>query len=157
MYTKTLIPKDNTKTHAQKEGLMRLQKHNQKGFSLVELMIVLVIVGILAAVGVPIYSANVTKAKMSEADASLGTVRTALRVEYAENGYYPNVTTGTAVTAAGLGIKATELSGKYFQSTAYTMVSDSATSTYTITCDASGLLDADRTLDESGTFAGGVN
>ncbi|MCF7798007.1 MAG: prepilin-type N-terminal cleavage/methylation domain-containing protein, partial [Candidatus Marinimicrobia bacterium] len=61
-----------------------MRKENQKGFSLVELMIVLVIIGILAAVGVPIYTSNVQKAKMSEADAALGTIRTALRVYYAE-------------------------------------------------------------------------
>ncbi|MBT7093621.1 MAG: prepilin-type N-terminal cleavage/methylation domain-containing protein, partial [Bacteroidetes bacterium] len=56
------------------------------GFSLVELMIVIVIIGVLAAVAVPIYSNNVMKAKMSEADAALGSIRTQLRVYYGENG-----------------------------------------------------------------------
>lgn len=137
-----------------------MKKQNQQGFSLVELMIVLVIIGILAAVGVPIYTSNVQKAKMSEADAALGTIRTAMRVYYAENGHYPVVTSGTLVSdsTTGLGFAGNELSGgnKYFNSDAYfTLESDSAS--YTITCDAAGVLDSDRTLDHTGTFAGGVD
>ena len=141
--------------HSQKEGFMRLTKRqNQKGFSLVELMIVLVIIGILAAVGVPIYSANVTKAKMSEADASLGSIRTSLRVYYAENGAYPTLTSIRA-DSAGIGIKTAELTGKYFSAGNYTITS--APTTYTVSCAANGILDSDRTLDQAGTFAGGVD
>ncbi|MGC9363227.1 MAG: type IV pilin protein, partial [Fidelibacterota bacterium] len=50
---------------------------NEAGFTLVELMIVIVIVGILAAVAVPIYQSNINKAKMTECDSALGTIRTA--------------------------------------------------------------------------------
>ncbi|MCF7802389.1 MAG: prepilin-type N-terminal cleavage/methylation domain-containing protein [Candidatus Marinimicrobia bacterium] len=139
-----------------------MRKENQKGFSLVELMIVLVIIGILAAVGVPIYTSNVQKAKMSEADAALGTIRTALRVYYAENGKYPTLTAGTQVAGSGsgkasIGIKENELSSgnKYFTADSlFTLVSDSAT--YTITCADAGILESARTLDQSGNFAGGV-
>lgn len=134
---------------------MRIKQQNQKGFSLVELMIVLVIIGILAAVGVPIYSANVSKAKMSEADATLGTIRTSLRVYYAENGVYPTVAADTPVGSAGISVKATELDGKYFTNTSYTLVSTD--STYTITCAAGSVLDSDRQLNQAGTFSGGVN
>ncbi|PIZ62506.1 MAG: hypothetical protein COY19_11250 [Candidatus Marinimicrobia bacterium CG_4_10_14_0_2_um_filter_48_9] len=144
-----------TTTHSQKEGHMRIKRQNQKGFSLVELMIVLVIIGILAAVGVPIYSANVTKAKMSEADATLGTIRTSLRVYYAENGVYPTVAADTEVGSAGIGIKATELDGKYFSASSFILVSTD--STYTITCSAGSILDSDRNLDQAGTFTGGVD
>lgn len=138
-----------------------MRKENQKGFSLVELMIVLVIIGILAAVGVPIYTSNVQKAKMSEADAALGTIRTALRVYYAENGHYPSLSSATPAVSAGIGIKANELSGgnKYFTNDNwFTIVSDSAAGTYTITLlDSAGILDSDRTLDHNGNFAGGVD
>ena len=64
-------------------------QRDMQGMTLVELMIVAVIVSILAAVAIPIYQANVKRAKASEADACLGSVRTALRVYYAENAAYP--------------------------------------------------------------------
>jgi len=71
--------------------LMRiLGKENKKkaGFTLVELMVVIIIVGILAAAAVPIYSAFVKKARVSEAKASIGTIRAAEEVYWAENAEY---------------------------------------------------------------------
>lgn len=130
--------------------------NNQKGFSLVELMIVIVIIGVLAAVAVPIYTSNVTKAKMSEADASLGSIRTMIRVYYGENGDYPVAVAGSAVVGAGWNdIKASELNGKYFADASYTYEGLLGL-TYTITCANGGILDSDRSLDETGTFVGGV-
>jgi len=130
-------------------------RNTQGGFSLVELMIVLVIIGILAAVGVPIYTGNVKKAKQAEADATLGMVRTQLRVEYAENDMYPLEATEVAVSAVtGLGFSATSLDGKYFNTASYTYLSTDSI-TFTLTCAQGDILDADRTLDQAGTFAGG--
>ncbi|PIS27453.1 MAG: methylation site containing protein [Candidatus Marinimicrobia bacterium CG08_land_8_20_14_0_20_45_22] len=127
---------------------------NQAGFTLVELMIVIVIVGILAAVAVPIYQSNVSKAKMTECDAAMGTIRTALRVYYAGNSVYPTAASGTAVTEVlGLDITADDLTGKYFAASDYTLLS--ADSTYTITC-TNALLTTPRTLDQAGTFGGGL-
>ena len=134
---------------------MKKLLRNQAGFTLVELMIVIVIVGILAAVAVPIYQSNITKAKMSECDAALGTIRTALRVSYAEHGNYPINTTNIVVTSAtGLDISDTDLEGKYFKSENYALVSDSLA--YTITCTNADILESPRTLDEGGNFGGGV-
>lgn len=130
---------------------------NQKGFTLVELMIVIVIVGILAAVAIPIYQGNIRKAKMSECDAALGTVRTAMRVFYAEHGRYPRATDGTAVTGTTLGdslnISAMDLNGKYFSAGNYT-VDDVTDTTYTIVCDNAEVLGTENTrrLDHNGNF-----
>lgn len=136
---------------------MKRFKSNE-GFSLVELMIVIVIIGVLAAVAVPIYSSNVQKAKMAEADAALGSIRTQLRVYFAENGTYPaNAVSGTADAVAnvtGIQIDAAELDGKNFAAASYTYLYETAT-TFTLTCAKGTVLDADRTMDETGALAGG--
>ena len=134
---------------------MKKLLRNQAGFTLVELMIVIVIVGILAAVAVPIYQSNITKAKMSECDATLGTIRTALRIYYAEHGNYPINTTIVVTAATGLDISTSDLQGKYFDPEDYTLVSASFDSTYTITCTNTDIFKTDRTLDQDGEFTGG--
>ncbi|MEA3287329.1 MAG: prepilin-type N-terminal cleavage/methylation domain-containing protein [Candidatus Marinimicrobia bacterium] len=126
------------------------------GFSLVELMIVIVIIGVLAAVAVPIYNNNVTKAKMSESDASLGSIRTQLRVFYGENGEYPTVSpAGYVIGATWNDIRTGEITGKYFTDSSFTYLSTDG-SNYTITCAAGDILRSDRTLNQAGTLAGGL-
>lgn len=100
---------------------MNKLRSKQSGFTLVELMIVIVIVGVLAAIAVPIYTNNVKRAKMSEADAALGTIRTQLRVYYAENGAYPvQAIVADVVGSAWNNISAGQLDGKYFADASYT-------------------------------------
>jgi len=126
------------------------------GFSLVELMIVIVIIGVLAAVAVPIYSNNVMKAKMSEADAAMGSIRTQLRVYYGENGEYPTEATAIYVLDADwMNFTTGELTGKYFTDSSYTYISADGES-YTITAAAGDVLNTDRTLIQDGTLAGGL-
>lgn len=126
---------------------------NQRGFTLVELMIVIVIVGILAAVAVPIYQGNVKKAKMSECDATLGTIRTALRVYYAEHGKYPTANDEPVTNlSSSLDLSASDLTGKYFPAHVYKLTSSD--STYTITCDTT-FFTTNRSLDDKGNFSGG--
>lgn len=48
---------------------------NRKGFTLIELMIVVAIIGILAAIAIPMYNANVNKAKLQEATDTLGALK----------------------------------------------------------------------------------
>ena len=69
----------------------------QKGFTLIELMIVVAIIGILAAIAIPNFLKFQARAKQSEAKSNLKGIYTALRTYYAENTFYaPCGATGTS-------------------------------------------------------------
>ena len=59
--------------------MIKLGKRKQAGFTLIELLIVILIVGILAAVGLPMYLGYAKDARMSEGKSVLGSLFTALR------------------------------------------------------------------------------
>jgi len=65
-------------------------KLNKKGFTLVELMIVVAIIGILAAVAVPKFADLINKSKEGATKGGLSAVRGALHVYYGQNeGVFP--------------------------------------------------------------------
>ncbi len=75
-------------------------KAKQMGFTLIELMITVAIIGILSSVGYPSYMSHIQKAKRSEAQAALVSMATAMeqwRVE--NNNDYTGVTVGTGDTS----------------------------------------------------------
>jgi len=91
----------------------------RKGFTLIELMVVIFIVGILAAVAIPIMRGRIDSAKWSEGKAAAGSIRTASRAYQAEKG--PNYAyVGTSLT--DLGFAAGDLVGKYFDLDDYAIV-----------------------------------
>ncbi|MGE0351565.1 pilin [Hydrogenophaga sp.] len=72
----------------------------QQGFTLIELMIVVAIIGILAALAVPAYQDYTIRSKVSEGASLASAARTAVDVYYSENGTLP----GSTVTNTSLGL-----------------------------------------------------
>lgn len=68
--------------------MTKLIRNNQKGFTLIELMIVVAIIGILAAIAIPNFLNYQLKSKTAEAKTNLGGVKTALESYRAENDTY---------------------------------------------------------------------
>lgn len=62
---------------------MNTQKRNQQGFTLIELMIVIAIIGILAAIALPAYQDYTIRAKMAEPMAALAEAKTTISEYYA--------------------------------------------------------------------------
>ena len=92
----------------------------KKGFTLIELMVVILIVAILAAVAIPILRGRIESAKWSEGAAMAGTIKTAAKVAWAEDSSALNVAALTAEVSTilvELGFGATELRGQYFTET----------------------------------------
>ena len=65
--------------------------HYQRGFTLIEVMITVAIVGILSAIAYPSYAAYILRGKMVEASTNLLSVRTAMEQYYQDNRGYANV------------------------------------------------------------------
>jgi len=62
----------------------------KKGFTLIELMIVVAIIGILAAIAIPQFANLVAKSQEGRTKANLGTIRSALSIYYGDlEGWYP--------------------------------------------------------------------
>lgn len=65
------------------------QKETQQGFTLIEIMVVLVILGALAVISVPVYSNYVRRAKVSEAISNVEAFANAIRIYRMERGVWP--------------------------------------------------------------------
>ena len=68
---------------------MKTTQKAQQGFTLIELMIVIAIVGILAAIALPAYQDYIVRSKMSEPLAALAEGKTTVAEYVAANGDYP--------------------------------------------------------------------
>jgi type IV pilus assembly protein PilA len=94
----------------------------KKGFTLIELMVVILIVAILAAVAIPIMRGRIEAAKWSEGAAMAGTIKTAAKVCFAEDPCTaPTGLCDVANTLTALGFQAADLSGEYFAAGDFTI------------------------------------
>ena len=78
--------------------MIRISRKAQRGFTLIELMIVVAIIGILAAVAIPAFMDYMKKGKRSEAELNLNAVAKSNKAEFTTNASY--ITTVAALTPA---------------------------------------------------------
>lgn len=64
---------------------------NERGFTIMELLVVIVIIGVLAAIGVPAYNNVIEKARTTACQANRRTISTAVGMYFAEHGAYAAV------------------------------------------------------------------
>jgi len=117
---------------------------SRKGFTLIELMVVILIVGILASVAIPMLRGRIDAAKWSEGKAMIGSIATAIRSYQAEKGPDGAAPTVLGIGATGLGFAAGDLTGTYFGDADFTFaVTSMDPLAYEVTCTAGVSLDPD--------------
>lgn len=112
-----------------------MQKINlQRGFSLIELMIVVGIVGILSAIALPAYQDYVTKAKITEATSGLADLRVKMEQYYQDNRTYVGYVDG------GCNLSSNGNPAIVAESFTFTCAADASTYTITATGEVSAAM-----------------
>jgi len=91
-------------------------KKNMQGFTLIELMIVVAIIAILAAIALPAYQDYVARSQVSEAMTLAAGAKTAVAEQYANTGAFPGITNAnsgldTAVNINGKHVLSVDVAG----------------------------------------------
>ena len=132
----------------------KLQR-NQKGFTLIELMIVVVIIGILAALAIPRFMEATGKAKKSEAKSVLKQIYVLERAYYQENDVYIAFALGVACPAIGFELPSGTPRYQYMcVVTAPPGATFTATATEIADADGDGNANESLTFDQTGATGG---
>jgi prepilin-type N-terminal cleavage/methylation domain-containing protein len=141
-------------------GISKQKPHELCAFTLVELVVVILIIGILAAVAIPILRGRIDTAKWTEANAAAGTIRTAVSTYVACNGLEEARTNlvdkslDDAGTQASLGFKESDLDGTYFVAGDFeiTEIDDSGHAAIKVESSLDNAPEGEKTLGADGSW-----
>lgn len=142
---------------------MRNLKRPDKGFTLIELMIVVVVIGILARIAIPSYLDSIKKSRRSDAKSSLLQLAQFMERNYTLANRYDQNSAGATINTAALPFNVSPQTGtKYYDLTL--SVGTAPSNTYTLTAtpvngtsqasDSCGTLSIDNTGLKSPTTSG---
>lgn len=129
-------------------------KLKSNGFTLIELMVVILIVGVLAAAAVPLMRGKIDRSKWTEANATAGSIRTAVKVYFIETGDTVTGNLSDAAVLQALNMQSADLTGTYFGPSDYEIDSVSADgiAAITVTGSQSNAPSGSMTLSANGTW-----
>jgi prepilin-type N-terminal cleavage/methylation domain-containing protein len=129
-----------------------MKKHD--AFTLIELMVVILIVGVLAAAAVPLMRGRIDRSKWTEANAAAGSIRSAVKIYFMETGDTIIGNLGNTTVLQALEMQSGDLTGSYFVSSDYVIdsVSTDGVAVITATGSQTNAPSGSKTLAIGGTF-----
>lgn len=129
--------------------------HSRRGFTLIELMIVVVIIGILAALAIPKFMKVTGKAKVAEAKTILKEIFTLEKAYFNEHDAYVPFANGASCDAIGFDIPEGNPRFQYKVECTDSTADFTATATELVDVDGNGSTNGYLTMDQDGTTGGG--